>query len=150
MALNNLHCEYRTVDICLNSVAWSRLCRCYYVANEYVKRIGLVVEMPSNVSAFNDLHCKYSTVLIRPVVAQICSLPVEKGRCRASMRRFFFNSTSRQCEEFRFGGCEGNANRFDTEKDCNDFCGCKLRLELSVPCQHRIPMFKRLLYLCFE
>lgn len=112
--------------------------------DEYVKRIILVVEMPSNVSAFHDLHCKYSTVLIRPVVAQICSLPVETGRCRASMRRFFFNSTSRQCEEFRFGGCEGNANRFDTEKDCNDFCGCKLRLELSVPCQHRISMFKGL------
>ncbi|XP_078366590.1 uncharacterized protein LOC144650724 isoform X3 [Oculina patagonica] len=66
-------------------------------------------------------------------VAQICSLPVEKGRCRASMRRFFFNSTSRQCEEFRFGGCEGSANRFDTEKDCNEFCGSLDACQLN-PC----------------
>lgn len=109
-----------------NSVAWSILCCCYCVTNEYVKHIVLVDEMISNVSALDDLHCKYSNVFILPIVAQICSLPMEKGRCRASMRRFFFNSTSRQCEEFRFGGCEGNANRFDTEKECNDFCGCEL------------------------
>ena len=59
-------------------------------------------------------------------VAQICSLPPETGRCRASMKRFFFNATSRKCEEFRFGGCEGNANRFDSEEECQDYCGCKL------------------------
>lgn len=64
-------------------------------------------------------------------VAQICSLPPETGRCLASMRRFFFNATSRKCEEFMFGGCEGNANRFDTEEECNDYCGGKLNHELS-------------------
>ena len=42
------------------------------------------------------------------------------------MKRFFFNATSRKCEEFRFGGCEGNANRFDSEEECQDYCGCKL------------------------
>ena len=42
------------------------------------------------------------------------------------MKRFFFNATSRKCEEFRFGGCEGNANRFDSEEECQDYCGCEL------------------------
>ena len=111
------------------------------LANTYVKHIVLVVEMSSNISAPDGLHCKYNNVFILPIVAQICSLPVEKGRCRASMRRFFFNSTSRQCEEFRFGGCEGNTNRFDTEKECNDFCGCELCLELSLPGHHCISIF---------
>ena len=100
--------------------------------------LSLVFDILPNVLAFDDLHCNYSTVFILPAAAQICSLPVEKGRCRASLRRFFFNSTSRQCEEFRFGGCEGNANRFDTEKECNDFCGCELCLELSLPGHRRI------------
>ena len=109
-----------------NSVAWRSICYCYCVSNEYVKHIVLVVEVSSSVLALDDLEFKYSTVFILPAAAQICSLPVERGRCRALMRRFFFNSTSRQCEEFRFGGCEGNANRFDTEKECNDFCGCEL------------------------
>lgn len=93
-------------------------------------KFDVVIETPHNGLSLWQLPLKCSTVFICPVVAQICSLPVEKGRCRASMRRFFFNSTSRQCEEFRFGGCEGNANRFDTEKACNDFCGCKLHCEL--------------------
>jgi len=66
-------------------------------------------------------------------VAQICSLPPETGRCRAVMKRFFFNATSRRCEEFRFGGCEGNANRFDSEKECYDYCGSLDACQLN-PC----------------
>lgn len=76
-------------------------------------------------------HFKQNIVSFCLTAAQICSLPVETGRCFAAMKRFFFNSTSRRCEEFIFGGCEGNLNRFDTEKDCFDFCGCKWCLELS-------------------
>jgi len=66
-------------------------------------------------------------------VAQKCSLPPLTGRCLASMTRFFFNATSRKCEEFKFGGCEGNENRFDTFEQCKDFCGALDACQLD-PC----------------
>lgn len=68
-------------------------------------------------------------------MAQKCSLPPLTGRCLASMTRFFFNATSRKCEEFKFGGCEGNENRFDTFEQCKDFCGGKFWFVLNFLCE---------------
>ena len=39
------------------------------------------------------------------------------------MERYFFNKTSSKCEEFIFGGCQGNWNNFPTESGCEDACG---------------------------
>ena len=49
---------------------------------------------------------------------EICILEPETGPCRASFRRFFYNSTTDQCELFIYGGCGGNDNRFDTRSEC--------------------------------
>ncbi|XP_033928007.1 kunitz-type protease inhibitor 2 [Melopsittacus undulatus] len=40
------------------------------------------------------------------------------GRCRAAVPRFWFNSTSGSCQSFTYGGCDGNANNFPTEREC--------------------------------
>lgn len=53
----------------------------------------------------------------------LCSLPPEKGPCRAYFRRFFFNSTSGQCEPFVYGGCQGNVNNFEAFYECQEYCG---------------------------
>ena len=60
-----------------------------------------------NYSVFVDLQCK---------------LPPETGPCRARIPSYFFNSTSRKCEKFIYGGCQGNSNRFVTAKDCVANC----------------------------
>ena len=52
-----------------------------------------------------------------------CSLAVSPGPCKGSYPRWFFNSTSRQCELFSYGGCEGNSNRFTSLIACTDKCG---------------------------
>ncbi|XP_060576773.1 bromo and FHA domain-containing protein DDB_G0267958-like isoform X3 [Ruditapes philippinarum] len=51
-----------------------------------------------------------------------CSLPAETGPCRAYHKRFFYNSNTRECDVFVYGGCEGNANSFKTLDDCVNTC----------------------------
>jgi len=52
----------------------------------------------------------------------LCFQPPDGGPCRASFRRFFHNSTSNKCEEFIYGGCFGNLNRFKEKSDCERMC----------------------------
>ncbi|ELT97013.1 hypothetical protein CAPTEDRAFT_70774, partial [Capitella teleta] len=51
-----------------------------------------------------------------------CSLPVDAGPCEALMSKWFFNSTSSKCEPFNYGGCQGNANRFNSKRRCERRC----------------------------
>jgi len=47
-------------------------------------------------------------------VGAACSGPAEPGPCRASIAMYYYNMSTGQCEEFVYGGCEGNANRYET------------------------------------
>lgn len=51
-----------------------------------------------------------------------CELPPETGFCAAYFQRWFFNSTSENCEQFVYGGCGGNPNRFHTAEQCQTQC----------------------------
>ncbi|XP_064648807.1 papilin-like [Lineus longissimus] len=62
---------------------------------------------------------------ISPVVTDVCSLKLDRGPCRATLTKFFFNAETKKCEEFVYGGCVGNDNRFDSLKDCEDKCAPK-------------------------
>ncbi|XP_047468376.1 kunitz-type serine protease inhibitor 2-like [Penaeus chinensis] len=52
----------------------------------------------------------------------VCSLPPETGLCKANFPSFYFNPSARDCEEFTYGGCGGNANRFATIEECRSAC----------------------------
>jgi len=54
--------------------------------------------------------------------AHICSLYSDVGRCKAAFRKFFYNSNTGKCEPFVYGGCGGNANRFDSVAQCEQTC----------------------------
>ncbi|XP_070190984.1 papilin-like isoform X1 [Littorina saxatilis] len=76
-------------------------------------------------------------------VTDICQLPQEPGRCLAFFPSFFFNSATKQCESFVYGGCGGNANRFSTSRECNAACSadvCSLPPVVG-PCEALIPSF---------
>ena len=72
----------------------------------------------------------------------VCGLPPETGLCKAAFPRYFYNSTSEQCEGFTYGGCGGNSNNFETLSECNNVCSdvCSLPA-VSGPCLAYFPRY---------
>ncbi|KAB0362242.1 hypothetical protein FD754_006398, partial [Muntiacus muntjak] len=56
------------------------------------------------------------------LVHSFCAMRADDGPCKAILKRFFFNIHTQQCEEFIYGGCEGNQNRFETLEECKQKC----------------------------
>lgn len=46
----------------------------------------------------------------------------DPGPCDGSERRYYFNTMTGACEEFEYGGCAGNKNRFETKEECLRAC----------------------------
>ncbi|KFD45663.1 hypothetical protein M514_21128 [Trichuris suis] len=62
-----------------------------------------------------------------------CTLPKDSGPCKASFRKWFFDTRKKVCRMFVYGGCDGNANRFDTKEQCQQ--RCVATLPASVICR---------------
>jgi tissue factor pathway inhibitor len=56
------------------------------------------------------------------VFAAICALEKVKGPCKAKLTRHFYNTATGNCEEFIYGGCNGNKNNFETIEECQKAC----------------------------
>uniref|UniRef100_A0A0C9S3A3 Putative bpti/kunitz family of serine protease inhibitor n=1 Tax=Amblyomma americanum TaxID=6943 RepID=A0A0C9S3A3_AMBAM len=52
-----------------------------------------------------------------------CFLPPSQGPCRGAFPAFYFDSRSGRCLPFTYGGCGGNANRFNSVGQCRRVCG---------------------------
>uniref|UniRef100_A0A1L8EBW2 Putative protease inhibitor-like protein n=2 Tax=Haematobia irritans TaxID=7368 RepID=A0A1L8EBW2_HAEIR len=51
-----------------------------------------------------------------------CSLPKEVGPCRKSDLSYYYDTESKACQEFFYGGCHGNNNRFSSKEQCEQSC----------------------------
>ena len=47
---------------------------------------------------------------------------MDSGTCRAHITFYYYDSIQKKCVQFNYGGCEGNANRFDLLEDCQETC----------------------------
>jgi hypothetical protein len=52
----------------------------------------------------------------------LCQLPPDPGPCEAAIRAYWHNPGTGVCEAFVYGGCQGNANRFETLSACQAAC----------------------------
>ncbi|VDK41885.1 unnamed protein product [Dibothriocephalus latus] len=71
-----------------------------------------------------------------------CNAALEKGDCKAAHHRFGYDAAKGACIPFTYGGCGGNANRFETLEECETATATcsntgtsKMYLELYVLCQ---------------
>lgn len=55
----------------------------------------------------------------------VCLQPKVTGPCEALFRRYYYNSAAGLCEEFIYGGCQGNDNNFQTLAECEHRCTLK-------------------------
>uniref|UniRef100_A0A131Z7L4 Tissue factor pathway inhibitor n=1 Tax=Rhipicephalus appendiculatus TaxID=34631 RepID=A0A131Z7L4_RHIAP len=62
-----------------------------------------------------------------------CFLKMDDGSCRASMPRWFYNHTADECQNFTYGGCNGNLNNFETKAQCEKHCQGNHILEKLTP-----------------
>ncbi|KAE8596320.1 hypothetical protein XENTR_v10016053 [Xenopus tropicalis] len=51
-----------------------------------------------------------------------CLEDMTPGTCRDYVVKWYYDKIADSCARFWYGGCEGNRNRFDTEKDCQTIC----------------------------
>lgn len=56
-----------------------------------------------------------------------CQLSPERGRCRASFSKWYYDSASGECRNFTWGGCGGNSNKFATKSFCERVCQNRCR-----------------------
>ncbi|XP_051558233.1 WAP, Kazal, immunoglobulin, Kunitz and NTR domain-containing protein [Myxocyprinus asiaticus] len=52
----------------------------------------------------------------------VCSLPAVQGPCKHWEARWAYNTLTKQCQAFIYGGCHGNKNNFRTRKECEASC----------------------------
>ncbi|XP_046586729.1 papilin isoform X8 [Neodiprion lecontei] len=76
-----------------------------------------------------------------------CFAPLDFGPCRDNITAFYYDAESQTCQAFLYGGCEGNANRFQSLEQCERVCGsfrgqdvCNLPLDPG-PCNGLFPRF---------
>uniref|UniRef100_A0A8C4YEW4 Tissue factor pathway inhibitor n=1 Tax=Gopherus evgoodei TaxID=1825980 RepID=A0A8C4YEW4_9SAUR len=53
---------------------------------------------------------------------EVCLLSPEEGPCRALIPRWHYDRYTQTCQEFTYGGCEGNANNFRSLESCEKSC----------------------------
>ncbi|KAI0222387.1 Papilin [Lamellibrachia satsuma] len=51
-----------------------------------------------------------------------CTNPADAGPCGAEYPRWFYDSGTKECRKFFYGGCHGNSNNFEWREDCERVC----------------------------
>lgn len=63
-----------------------------------------------------------AAVIFHRSTGSTCKLDKDPGPCEAAIRKYFYNKNTGDCERFTYGGCQGNANRFDSLSECRKAC----------------------------
>lgn len=58
----------------------------------------------------------------KQLISDVCNLPKDTGPCRAYFVKVYYDTETKRCREFGYGGCEGNANRFSSIEECESIC----------------------------
>ncbi|EMP33035.1 WAP, kazal, immunoglobulin, kunitz and NTR domain-containing protein 2 [Chelonia mydas] len=74
----------------------------------------------SNLNHFETYENCMLTCMNGPI--NICNLPALQSHCKAYEPRWAYNSLTKQCQSFIYGGCGGNENNFESKEACEEMC----------------------------
>ncbi|XP_032437748.1 tissue factor pathway inhibitor 2 isoform X1 [Xiphophorus hellerii] len=75
-----------------------------------------------NTNRFNDLPSCLEYCSPKKTIPVLCLDPLDKGKCSASITRYYYNTATKMCEEFVYSGCGGSSNNFVSRQSCVDVC----------------------------
>lgn len=96
-----------TFTECIMLADFNDVINCYVEGTPDVRTSSAVVSSPMSTP--------------RPGV-EMCTQAPDPGPCDAAITRWYFNPNTVQCEEFTYGGCEGNVNNFQSLDTCVALC----------------------------
>uniref|UniRef100_A0A3B5MXL7 Serine peptidase inhibitor, Kunitz type 1 b n=1 Tax=Xiphophorus couchianus TaxID=32473 RepID=A0A3B5MXL7_9TELE len=67
-------------------------------------------------------HDTVTIKVLTPELSTYCLAPLKTGPCRAAFPRWYYNTTTRSCEKFTYGGCLPNKNNFLFNEECMSAC----------------------------
>lgn len=53
----------------------------------------------------------------------ICNERPDPGPCDQWQTKYYYDTDTRRCQPFTYGGCDGSANRFNSQSECESLCG---------------------------
>nr|XP_054492770.1 collagen alpha-1(XXVIII) chain-like [Agelaius phoeniceus] len=77
---------------------------------------------PSNKGITSSLSTAGPTPRPESTVGLRCKLRLDQGPCRVYTIRWYYDKQANACAQFWYGGCHGNANRFESEQECRQAC----------------------------
>ena len=51
-----------------------------------------------------------------------CRRRADPAGCKSFVTKWYYNAFRQICQQFNYGGCSGNNNRFDSEQECMNTC----------------------------
>ncbi|XP_033978835.1 protein AMBP isoform X1 [Trematomus bernacchii] len=76
--------------------------------------------------------------------SESCKAAPDTGPCFGLHQRYYYNSSSMSCALFNYGGCMGNQNNFENERECLQRCRteavCRLPMA-AMPCTGQLPVW---------